>query len=227
MFDYYGSKNQLAKMYPEPEYGLIIEPFAGSAAYSMHWLQKRQELKCVLVEKSDRVVGMWNWLKTASEPDIDKLFSECVLGQKTTNPFIMSMQTSNAFFNCRYMTINQRMVNRVSSMVKRMKTFLPVMERVTVIHGDYARIPNVEATWFIDPPYQPVGDSIRGNGYDKKSKCTPEFIDFNALGEWCKSRTGQVIVCEQEGANWLPFRVLREAKNSQNRKYREMIWTNN
>ena len=139
MFDYYGSKNQLAKMYPEPRYGLIVEPFAGSAGYSMYWLQKRPDIKCVLVEKSDRVFGMW--------------------------------------------------------------------------------------TWFIDPPYQPVG-GVRGNGYDKKCQCSANFIDFPALGEWCKSRMGQVIVCEQEGANWLPFRVLRETTNSQDKKYKEMIWTN-
>ena len=109
--------------------------------------------------------------------------------------------------------------------IRRMKSLLPVMERVEIVHGDYARIPNVEATWFVDPPYQPV-DGIRGNGYDKKCQCTAKHIDYNALGEWCKSRLGQVIVCEQDGANWLPFGVLHETTNSQDKKYKELIWTN-
>ena len=226
MFDYYGSKNMLAKMYPEPKYDLIVEPFAGSAAYSMYWLHRNPNLKAVLVEKSERVFGMWKWLKSATEKDLDNLVSECVLGQKTTNPFIMSTQTSNAFFHCRYMTINQRMVDRLPGSVKRMKMLLPVMDRVNVVLGDYSALNNAEATWFIDPPYQPVEGSVRGNGYDKKSGCSADCIDFKALGKWCKSRTGQVIVCEQEGADWLPFRVLRSAKNSQNKKYKEMIWTN-
>lgn len=225
MFDYYGSKNQMAKMYPEPRYGLIVEPFAGSAGYSMYWLQKRSDIKCVLVEKSDRVFGMWNWLKTATPEDLDKLMDECVLGQKSYNPFVMATQASNAFFGCKYMTVNKRMVDRMPASIKRMKSMLPLMERVTVVHGDYAKLPNVEATWFIDPPYQPV-DGVRGNGYDKKCQCSANFIDFTALGEWCKSRMGQVIVCEQEGADWLPFRVLRETTNSQDKKYKEMIWTN-
>ena len=73
MFDYYGSKNQLAKRYPAPEYGLIVEPFAGSAAYSMYWLHRNPNLRAVLVEKSERVFGMWEWLKSATEKDLDEL----------------------------------------------------------------------------------------------------------------------------------------------------------
>lgn len=43
MFYYYGRKKQLAKLYPKPNYSVIIEPFAGSAAYSLfdeNWKKK-------------------------------------------------------------------------------------------------------------------------------------------------------------------------------------------
>ena len=36
MFYYYGRKKQIAKYYPKPNFNTIIEPFAGSAAYSLH-----------------------------------------------------------------------------------------------------------------------------------------------------------------------------------------------
>lgn len=67
----------------------------------------------------------------------------------------------------------------------------------TIQRCDYSQIKNVEATWFVDPPYQ-----LGGESYD----CQP--ASFEALGTWCKSRLGQVIVCEQEGATWLPFKPL-------------------
>ena len=226
MFDYYGSKNTLAKRYPAPAHGLIVEPFAGSAAYSMYWLSQNPDLRAVLVEKSQRVVDAWKWLKTATEKDLDELLGQLKLGERTTNFFIMASQASNAFFGCKYMTINKRMMKRFPGSVRRMKAMLPVMPRVEVVQGDYAKVPKVEATWFIDPPYQPVDGSIRGMGYDRKSGCTAADIDYPALGEWCRERKGQVIVCEQEGADWLPFRVLKETTNSQDKKYKEMIWTN-
>lgn len=226
MFDYYGSKNTLAKRYPAPKHGLIVEPFAGSAAYSMYWLSMNPNIKAVLVEKSKRVYDAWMWLKTATEKDLDDLLAQCKLGEKSTNFFIMATQASNAFFGCKYMTVNKRMIKRFPGSVRRMKSLLPVMSRVEIVNGDYSKIPNVEATWFIDPPYQPVDGSIRGMGYDKTCSCTAECIDYPALGEWCKSRNGQVIVCEQEGADWLPFQKLHETTNSQDKKYHEMIWTN-
>lgn len=36
MFYYYGRKKQIAKHYPAPNFEAIVEPFAGSASYSLH-----------------------------------------------------------------------------------------------------------------------------------------------------------------------------------------------
>jgi len=43
-------------------------------------------------------------------------------------------------------------------------------------------------------------------------RCSAKAIDFNHLGAWCVDRRGQVIVCENEGATWLPFAPFWEIK---------------
>ena len=42
-------------------------------------------------------------------------------------------------------------------------------------------------------------------------------IDFPALGEWCRTRSGQVMVCENVGATWLPFTPFRDIKGTAGR----------
>lgn len=76
----------------------------------------------------------------------------------------------------------------------------------------YDHIPDEPATWFVDPPYQGrVGDH-----YARR------FKEHYRLGEWCRSRSGQVIVCEHHGADWLPFRPLGPTGR---RNYREVVWS--
>jgi 16S rRNA G966 N2-methylase RsmD len=82
--------------------------------------------------------------------------------------------------------------------------------------GDYSEIVNQAATWFIDPPYQ-----IGGHAYPHSNK----KINYDHLSEWCKSRNGQVIVCESEQSNWLPF-IPMTVQNTYRGKYRESIWCN-
>src|SRR3990167_2381957 len=77
---------------------------------------------------------------------------------------------------------------------------------------------HVKATWFVDPPYERQGKYYNG-----------EALNYPALAEWCRERRGQVIVCENEGAKWLPFKPFRTARaNSSRGKGRvshEVIWT--
>jgi hypothetical protein len=74
------------------------------------------------------------------------------------------------------------------------------------------------STWFVDPPYQKAGEHYRfGSG----------LIDYTELGEWCRGRKGQVIACENAGADWLPFRDLAEVKTTRaNRRSKEVYWLN-
>ena len=67
------------------------------------------------------------------------------------------------------------------------------------IMNDNEDLENEEATWFIDPPYKYGGEHYVMNG-----------INYDELAEWCKSRKGQVIVCENTSADWLDFEPLIE-----------------
>lgn len=73
-----------------------------------------------------------------------------------------------------------------------------------------------EATWFVDPPYQKQGKHYH-HGADA--------LDFPALGRWCRARRGQVIVCESDGADWLPFRLLADVKTTRAEgRSKEVVW---
>lgn len=86
-----------------------------------------------------------------------------------------------------------------------------------VRNAPYWELPNVRATWFIDPPY--CGPAGRYYKYNE--------IDYEDLAEWCRTRKGQVIVCEGAGAHWLPFRSLGTTANGSMRSLSvEKVWTN-
>jgi hypothetical protein len=76
----------------------------------------------------------------------------------------------------------------------------------TIINDNYSSIlPNMNATWFIDPPYQ-----FAGRCYKYGSK----LLNYNSLANWCLERKGQTIVCENSGATWLPFVNIGSIKSS-------------
>ena len=69
MFSYYGSKSKIVGLYPPPKYSKIIEPFAGSARYSLKYFDR----DILLIEKYEPLVKLWKWLQIATEKDIDNL----------------------------------------------------------------------------------------------------------------------------------------------------------
>ena len=71
MWSYYGSKSKIAKVYPTPKYGRIIEPFAGAAWYSVLHRPK----KVLLNEKYEVIHNIWEWL-------INKASSELIIRWK-------------------------------------------------------------------------------------------------------------------------------------------------
>lgn len=82
--------------------------------------------------------------------------------------------------------------------MEKLRHFLPRIEHWKFHEVSYDTILNQHATWFIDPPY----NNAAGRRYRQHD------IDFDRLARFCHGRLGQVIVCENEGADWLPFEPL-------------------
>ena len=221
MFYYYGRKDKIFKYYPTPKYDTIIEPFAGSAVYSL----KNYKKNIIILDKDERIINIWNYLKTATTDEIlslpllvrgqtlnDEEFNNLTLVQKDlisffTNPSSAQPKRSVGKFNIWH----EKNRKRLSEDVNKIKHW-------EIVLGDYRDIPNQDATWFIDPPYQ-------GNG-GKYYKHGNKDMNYEELADWAQSRQGQVIVCENNEADWLPFRPLKELQGQRHNKV-EVIWENN
>lgn len=225
MFYYYGAKNLLSRYYPEPRYDTIIEPFGGSAAYTCFHLLKNKNLKALLYDKDDDVAETWDFLLKCSERDILN-YQTPNIGEYAYDFLIKTCTVSNASSKCKKMKYTERLDRVFQIQKRRILKFLPIRDRITFIHGDYSNIENVESCWFIDPPYQVNNKNgtvfQNGDGYSKS--CNVSNIKFEELGNWCINRKGQVIVCEKEGANWLPFEKFRTNKTSLNKNYNEVVF---
>lgn len=214
MFSYYGTKKKLASLYPAPVYDTIIEPFAGAAGYSLLYPDKN----VILYDTNPKVCAVWDYLIKASKEDILSL-PDIEKGQKVTDFHLPKPQEYligfciNPGSTCPKVTASQRSAwNRyklnIAEQVDKVKHW-------KIFNESYETISNQQATWYIDPPYQKAGKYYFGFNQ----------IDFKKLGEWCKERLGQIIVCENEGADWLPFRFLTEHRGSI-KSNTEVIWTN-
>jgi 16S rRNA G966 N2-methylase RsmD len=228
VFYYFGSKHRLAALYPPPMHDTIIEPFAGSAGYSMRHLRNRAVRRVVLVEKDQRVVDTWQRLLRMTVADL-RVLRVPEAGETTDDFLMMTAAASNAIAGCTRMTVTDRQPRAIRMMLRRMEPLLAVArEKVEVVCGDYRDAPDVEATWFVDPPYSPSGRASAGTsrpqgaGYGIGRDAAA--LDYGELGEWCLARKGQRIVCEQEGATWLPFRHLRGSQDSAGRVAAEVVW---
>lgn len=215
MFSYYGSKGKVVNCYPPPKYDKIIEPFAGSARYSLRFWQK----DVLLVDKYPIIIEVWDYLINATEKDITGL---------------PKMKTGDCLDNYDLADIERKflgfIVQTSSGMRKTVSPFVedtePILKKIAnqlfmIRHwktkiGSYDGLKNEYATWFIDPPYQ-----FGGHEYKYSNK----LIDFNKLGEWCMNRNGQVIVCENTKANWLPFKPMIDMQGAMF-KTTEAIWSN-
>lgn len=226
MFYYYGRKEQIAGLYPTPQYDLIIEPFAGSAGYSLlHWRKQ-----VILIDKYDAIVKVWKYLQTLSAEDALNLpilcDGDCLDWINNEDGTMDGMRLLLGFYaglSARQprTTVSSWAAQRFERKQTPWHILAKNIHKIKhwqIFEGDYTSAPDVEATWFIDPPYKK-----QGHEYAHSNKS----INYQELAEWCRSRKGQVIVCEQDDADWLPFEHLKTISHSiAKRTRREVIWTN-
>lgn len=218
MWSYYGCKWKIIKKYPKPTTNKIIEPFAGAGSYSLEHFEN----EIILVDKSPLIISVWQYLQSCSLNDIKGLpilpqghvlkrdEFDCD-GQYNLMRFIIA-QASYGGNN----VVSKWGALRFKNNIKKLTQNHHKIKHWKFICGDYFDLPNDEATWFIDPPYFKGGH---------KYPFSNKKIDFKELGEWCLSRTGQLIVCENSAANWLPFVPLAKT-NGVYRQTQEVIYTN-
>jgi len=214
MFYYYGRKKQIVRRYPSPNYDTIVEPFAGSAAYSLHadnWTRN-----VVLVEKDEKVAGIWKWLIHDATPREIENLPELEVGQKSSEFLHIIHAATKMAFHFKTIKVTPVLARNWEISRRHMLLNLHKVKHWKIICSDYQEAPNCRATWFIDPPYR--GDS--GLGYRHGSK----DLDYNRLASWAIQRKGEVLFCEGSGGNYLPFRPLVEQKGVAGKVSREVLF---
>lgn len=211
-FSYYGSKHRIARRYPQPVTGHIIEPFAGSAAYACCY----PHLSVTLVEANPKVAWVWDFIIRAPESEVRLLpllnRDEGVgalpgtlpqearwlvgfwLAKGRGAPFINpSKWRRDKFDHPEYAGSfwGERVRERIARQQRHVRHW-------KVVCGDYIESPDGRADRFVDPPYE-------GNAGMAYNAFGSHKIDYSQLAQWCRAQQGQTIVCERAGAAWLPF----------------------
>mgnify|MGYP003674017172 FL=1 len=225
LFSYYGSKWRSIPRYPKPQHETIIEPFAGSAGYSLRYPDRR----VILCERDPLIADLWRYLIAAKPEEIRAL--PLIQPDQTVDDFTLIPEAKSligfwlnkgtaqprkrpaAWFRSGFQSYQfwgKEIRERVAVSVDKIKHW-------QIIEGDYTNAPSlIQASWFIDPPYQDAG---------KHYKHGSKLIDYQQLSDWCQSLTGQVMVCENTGADWLPFTHLGSMKSTKG-KSKEALWLN-
>lgn len=221
-FPYFGSKWSLARYYEAPRHALVVEPFAGSAGYATFYGSPR----VALFDADPIVIGTWRYLLAATPAEISALPEMPEVGDSVDNYRIpqeakwligfwlnrasAQPKKSRTAYSAR---TDRSQLNWGARAKARIVRQLPAIVGWTATCSPYTSAPNVEATWFVDPPYGDKGKFYR-----------VPFASYETLGAWCLRAKGQVIVCEGPGAAWLPFEPLGSFKSTRGRAL-EFCWT--
>ena len=235
-FSYYGSKYLGARRYGPPRRDIVVEPFAGSACYATYWGVR----KARLYDLSEDVCAAWDWLINCSVEDILAVpapirsneewlalpdgprqvvfwrsgYADAKVG-KVLKPWYLEWartgKRTNAYASgCRNLFWGEEKRAELAAAK-------PGIAEWTVDRLSYRDIPIDEAHYFVDPPYQ----GKPGRAYPHNE------IDYPDLADWVRSLPGSVDVCENEGADWLPFVPLYATTSMRGRnRTREVVWRN-
>lgn len=220
-FPYYGSTYNRARYLPRPQFPLVRERFAGSAGYSLFYDAPRAEL----TDKDPLIAGLWRYLLRATPVEIMSLPDMPEVGDSVDNYSLpqeakwligfwlnrgsATPKKSRTAYSARS---DRGQLNWGPKAKERIASQLRFIEGWSVCEGSYDEGATDECTWLIDPPYVEKGKFYR-----------TKFTDHLGLGRWCRTLSGQVIVLEGAGADWLPFRSLGEFKTSLG-KSEEKVW---
>lgn len=224
-FCYYGGKWRAAKRYPKPKHAHIIEPFAGAAGYSLRY----PYLNVTLYDTDPAVYGVWSYLLKASKQDILALplnvqhvddLSVCQEAKWLIGFWLNKGSTAPSLTPSSWMRSGMRPNSQWGKVIReRIAHQIGSIKHWKVLNKSYEEANNTEATWFIDPPYQ--------GACGKLYRC--RFSEYDNLSRWCRSRKGQVIVCENVEATWLPFQPFSTIKTTPGSRGKsrseEAIWT--
>lgn len=234
-FKHFGSKARLAAILPPPRHRTIIEPFAGSAAYSVQHATPKHDV--LLFDTDERVCIVWDYLIHASPADIMALPVDHFLAGGDIRE--LSLPRAEFLLIQRWLAMSGTHSHRLAPCLlksgdnptiwgpkvrARLSRQVEKIRHWKIEQAPYTSAPDIEAHWHIDPPYE--GNAVGFGEY----KCPP--LDYVALAEWCRARNGNVTVHEQHGATWLPFETLR-AEHATGRMVgddritaHEVVWTN-
>lgn len=215
MWSYYGSKSKVVDLYPRPKCQKIIEPFAGSARYSLKWFDR----DVLLVDKYPVIVRLWHFLQKCQPSDIMRLPEPTYKQSVESFDISPDEKLLLGFMVAQGIASPQKIVQQFSDIPhekKRISESLFKIKHWKIVLGSYDEIENQQATWFIDPPYQIGGEHYRMSNKD---------LDYSKLASWSQSRLGHVIVCENTKADWLPFFAMRQMTGAYTTTT-EAIWSN-
>jgi hypothetical protein len=209
---FYGSKYRDAKRYPSPR-GSVCEPFAGSAGYSTYFNPR----SVTLVDVDPILVGVWSYLIHVTPAEVLAL-PDLAVGESVDSLRVpQEARWLIGFWLNRGSAQPKKTRTAFSTRTERSQLVwgLRARERIAaqvdhirhwrVIEGSYETAPRDAGTYFVDPPYVEKGKYYR----HRLSK-----EDYPRLAGWCLDLPGDVVVCEQHGANWLPFEPLATIKST-------------
>ena len=218
---YYGSKWALSRYYPDPLHDTIIEPFAGSAGYAM----RHHTCRAILIDKNPDITDLWRFLIRASSEEVRSIpiipvgsdVREANLPREWE--LLVSWNISIAAGHRQYIRTKWGETNGSPTASwteeKRERVAIQVekIRHWEVIEGSYEDAPDIEATWFVDPPYVQGGHRYPHHDIDRED-----------LARWCRSRRGALIVCEGDGGDWLPFEPLRQMRTMRRTTRTELVY---
>jgi len=221
MFSYYGSKKSIIDYYPPPKFDKVIEPFVGAGPYALKYWDR----EITIVDKYVVIYKIWKWLQECEISDINKLPHHMTPEDNLNNykfdceeaKLMMGFIIAKGGERPRCKPTSRATIDRPNTInftLNKIKGNLHKIKHWKILHASYVNLENIKATWFVDPPYQ-----FGGYAYVENK------IDFEHLASWCKTRKGQVIVCENTKASWLPFKPMVKNKGT-HKSTIEVIWSN-